>query len=597
MIVPVYFAHAEFRRCLASLLRHTDLARHRVIVVLDGPGPGRGARAPSSARRRPSPSSSSRTRGAAASWCSVNRGMAASDRDVILLNSDTEVTAGWVEKLQAAADSDAAVATVTPSRTTRRSSRCRARSRRTRCPSGLDVDSFGRVVESVLARAPTRGCPPAVGVCMLIRAGRAPRDRARSTRSASASGTGRRTTSACARPRAGFVHVLDDATFVYHAGQRSFGASRPALARAAMRSLTEAHPEYLPRIAAFMKADPLREVAPAGGGRAAAAAHGRGRRRARGGSCTSCTAGRPGTARAPRPTRAGSPCGRRRAATSPSTRASPTRSASAARRPSSSTTARACASSSTTSPSGTRCRATPSATRGSRRTSRASWTSEAPELVHVHHLAGPRRGPRGGPARAPHPVRLPAAGLVVALRAHEPARRGAARLPRPRAGALRALPAADRHRAGRRCGRTSCTAAARRSCAAALARRRRGRDGLGGDPPLVPRARLARARTRGRVIPYGVEPTRPRPRAPPAARPLRFAIDRLGHAAQGRARRAWRRSAAVAPERGDARRLGRRPSAARLRARAAGGGVARRALPRHASRRARARTCSRRWTS
>ncbi|MET0555245.1 MAG: glycosyltransferase, partial [Vicinamibacteria bacterium] len=57
-----------------------------------------------------------------------------------------------------------------------------------------------------------------------------------------------------------FVHVLDDATFVFHAGQRSFGSSRPRLARAAMRSLTEAHPEYLPRIAAFMKADPLREV-------------------------------------------------------------------------------------------------------------------------------------------------------------------------------------------------------------------------------------------------------------------------------------------------------------------------------------------------
>ena len=44
--------------------------------------------------------------------------------------------------------------------------------------------------------------------------------------------------------RAGFVHVLDDATFVYHAGQRSFGAVAPGAARGRpCASLTRAHPE------------------------------------------------------------------------------------------------------------------------------------------------------------------------------------------------------------------------------------------------------------------------------------------------------------------------------------------------------------------
>jgi glycosyltransferase involved in cell wall biosynthesis/GT2 family glycosyltransferase len=257
VVVPVYFAHAEFRRCLASLLRHTDLARHRVVVVLDGPGQDE---ARDAVQLSPAADSflvlENARRGGFV--VSANRGMAASDRDVILLNSDTEVTAGWVEKMQAAADSDRAIATVTPFSNNATLVSLPRPFEVNALPSGFDTDSFGRLVASVSRRAYPR-LPTAVGVCMLIRRAvlRAigPFDEERF-----GLGYGEENDFCMRASRAGFVHVLDDATFVYHAGQRSFGASRPRLARAAMRSLTEVHPEYLPRIAAFMKADPLREV-------------------------------------------------------------------------------------------------------------------------------------------------------------------------------------------------------------------------------------------------------------------------------------------------------------------------------------------------
>jgi GT2 family glycosyltransferase len=113
VVVPVHGAAAEFARCVESVVAHTDLARHRLVVVLDGPGQeearqalgrvphGAGLLVLENARRLGFPAS-------------ANRGMAASDRDVVLLNSDTEATAGWLEKLQAAAYSAAAIATVTP---------------------------------------------------------------------------------------------------------------------------------------------------------------------------------------------------------------------------------------------------------------------------------------------------------------------------------------------------------------------------------------------------------------------------------------------------------------------------------------------------
>jgi glycosyltransferase involved in cell wall biosynthesis len=60
--------------------------------------------------------------------------------------------------------------------------------------------------------------------------------------------------------RAGFVHVLDDATFIYHAGHRSFGASRRDRVRQAERRLRRRHPAYRATIAAFIREDPLQAV-------------------------------------------------------------------------------------------------------------------------------------------------------------------------------------------------------------------------------------------------------------------------------------------------------------------------------------------------
>ncbi|MGH7342622.1 MAG: glycosyltransferase family 2 protein [Candidatus Rokuibacteriota bacterium] len=115
VIVPVYGAAAEFGRCLASLESATDLARHRLVVVLDGPGQAEAPDALAAAGRRLGDGllvlENPERRGYVAS---VNRGMAASRRDVVLLNSDTIVTQGWLDKLQAAAYSASDVATVTP---------------------------------------------------------------------------------------------------------------------------------------------------------------------------------------------------------------------------------------------------------------------------------------------------------------------------------------------------------------------------------------------------------------------------------------------------------------------------------------------------
>jgi hypothetical protein len=116
IIVPVYRGRAETLACLASVLEAVNLTRIRLVAV-DDAGPDRRLRADLAllARRglielvvQP------RNLGFVAA---VNAGMrrpGGVGRDVIWLNSDTEVNGDWIDRLRAAAYASADVATVTP---------------------------------------------------------------------------------------------------------------------------------------------------------------------------------------------------------------------------------------------------------------------------------------------------------------------------------------------------------------------------------------------------------------------------------------------------------------------------------------------------
>ncbi len=260
VVVPVYGAAADLARCLRSVVAHSELGRHRLVVVLDGPQEaaveeaqallaGRGE-AEAIVLRQPE------RRGFAAA---VNRGIAVSDRDVVLLNSDTQVTAGWLDKLRRAAASAPEVGTVTPlSNHATICSLPRFLAENT-VPAGHDVDSFAALVERVAVRAAIRGCPPGVGFCLSC-------GDACSTAVGGLDeerfglGYGEETDLCMRATAAGFVHLLDDATYVWHRGQGSFGGARATRVRRAERRMRHLHPGYLPAVADFIRRDPLAAV-------------------------------------------------------------------------------------------------------------------------------------------------------------------------------------------------------------------------------------------------------------------------------------------------------------------------------------------------
>lgn len=258
VIVPVSGAAEAFARCVRSLLAHTDLERHRLVVVLDGPQPAPTGELVEGLRRdRPEVLflESPERQGFVAS---VNRGMEASDRDVVLLNSDTQVTAGWLEKLQDAAYSAPEVATVTPFSNSATICSLPRFLETNAMPAGWDVDRFGRLVEERSRRARPR-LPTGVGVCLYIKRKVLDQIGLFDTKSFG-EGYGEESEFCMRALKAGYVHLLDDATFIFHEGQRSFGARRGARVSAAHGKMEKLHPEYLATVAKFLREDPIRPL-------------------------------------------------------------------------------------------------------------------------------------------------------------------------------------------------------------------------------------------------------------------------------------------------------------------------------------------------
>jgi GT2 family glycosyltransferase len=114
VIIPAFRGFEDTRRCVESVVAARCVAAREVTVIDDA---------------SPEPALSEWLRGQALGGrirliahaanrgfvASANEGMALhAERDVVLLNSDTEVADGWLDRLAAAAGRDRAIGTVTP---------------------------------------------------------------------------------------------------------------------------------------------------------------------------------------------------------------------------------------------------------------------------------------------------------------------------------------------------------------------------------------------------------------------------------------------------------------------------------------------------
>lgn len=255
IVIPVHGGAEATRRCLASVLAASSGQTRHEIVVIDDASPDPEIVACLDGLAAEQRITLIRNRDNLGFVRTVNIGMALHpDRDVVLLNSDTEVAHDWLDRLRRCAHGQPDIGTVTPFSNNATICSYPAFCEDNTLPPGVGPAELDAVFARVNA-GEVLDIPTAVGFCMYIRrdclSRVGPFDADRFGR-----GYGEENDFCCRALQAGWRNVLCADTFVFHQGSVSFGAERKALLENAETQLRALYPDYLARVGDFILRDP-----------------------------------------------------------------------------------------------------------------------------------------------------------------------------------------------------------------------------------------------------------------------------------------------------------------------------------------------------
>ncbi len=253
IIIPVFNAFEHLERCLESIER-TVAGDARIVLIDD---------ASTDERVRPLLESFA---GKAKAYrqlllheynmgfvVTANHGMRQADTDMVLLNSDTEVTEGWLQRLARCLSSDQSIATATPW-----SNNGEIVSIPQFCSTNPVPDRPEKIAQAIAACADPvyPEIPTAVGFCMAI-ALHVIRQVGLFDEDTFGHGYGEENDFCQRAVAAGFRNVLCDDTYVVHHGGASFQPLGLQADEQSMRRLLSKHPHYQQKVTEFIQADPL----------------------------------------------------------------------------------------------------------------------------------------------------------------------------------------------------------------------------------------------------------------------------------------------------------------------------------------------------
>ena len=252
IVIPVYNAPKATRDCLRSVIAHTDVAVR--VVVIDDCSPDPDVDQVLVELAGHSNIRIVRNHRNLGYTATVNLGIhLAGKSDVVLLNSDTRVTPRWLDNLRHAAYSEEKIATATPFSDNAGAFSAPRKNEANARPQGVSDDDYARCVTRASERLYPE-IPTGNGFCMYIR--RSAIDEVGDFDAVSfPRGYGEENDFCVRATRAGWTHVIDDATLIFHLRSASFGSEREALVRAGRAIIDERYPEYTAAVREFL-ADP-----------------------------------------------------------------------------------------------------------------------------------------------------------------------------------------------------------------------------------------------------------------------------------------------------------------------------------------------------
>jgi GT2 family glycosyltransferase len=250
VIVPIYNAHGAVADCLKTLERHSRGAR--VVLINDASTDVaiRSTLESFAARNAWSLISHSENKGFVGS---ANEGLRYSRNDTVLLNSDTLVTDGWLDRLAECRETVKDLATATPF--SNNATICSFPHLMRNNRIATDIDLLATIIrESHLPTYPE--IPTAVGFCMLVTQDAIDRIGVFDEETFG-KGYGEENDFSLRAAAAGMKNVLCDSAFIAHRGNCSFSEVGLKADAATMHKLLAKYPAYLETVIAYIKADPL----------------------------------------------------------------------------------------------------------------------------------------------------------------------------------------------------------------------------------------------------------------------------------------------------------------------------------------------------
>ena len=259
IVIPVHNGAEEVRRCLDSLARHRP--GDSVVVLVDDASTNPAIlpmlRDFAGANEAVRVVAATENRGFIAT---VNRGAAEApaDADLLFLNTDTEVTAGWADEMRAALASHTGAAVCCPLSNNATILSVPRFQQETPLTFGLDAGHMATLVRTAAGEMASVAIPTPIGFCMLVK--REAWHRWGPFDEAFGRGYGEEDDFGQRVQAAGAVVICALRAFVFHKGAASFGSS-PELAERKRRNgelLLARWPEYDTRTKAWCRANPMR---------------------------------------------------------------------------------------------------------------------------------------------------------------------------------------------------------------------------------------------------------------------------------------------------------------------------------------------------
>jgi O-antigen biosynthesis protein len=266
VVVPIYNAPVDVRACVTSVLVHLRPDVRLVLIDDASPDPAIAEYFAELEQLAHPQVLLLRNEHNLGFTGTANRGMQLSRANVVLLNSDTIVSHGWLDALMHCAATDPSIGTVTP------------------FSNNAEICSFPRFCEdnpwpAELDAEPTRAAlavaavptypdlPTGVGFCLFLR--RAMLDEVGIFDVAFGAGYGEENDLCLRAANAGWRNVLADNAFVVHTGGQSFAGQKAELGPRNTALLLQRHPHYLDMVHDYIAADPVRALRDAAAARLA----------------------------------------------------------------------------------------------------------------------------------------------------------------------------------------------------------------------------------------------------------------------------------------------------------------------------------------